>query len=575
MSLLAAGRSAPAPAGGGTARFRRVYRRRNPWQSTRIALLAFLLSGCHLMRPIAPVPSEGNSYDEALRGWARQERYEAAIERTGPEYADEAGDDLLRLLHRGLLQHYAGDYVESNATLQQAEALAEDRYTRSISRALLSLVTNDRALAWIPNRTERLMVSYFGALNYLALRDVEEAAVEARRLSYFLERTEELELDHDERALRRGLRYFAGAVFEAAGERNDAAVAYRHVWPEGRPSPPTEAADGTAAEGKLELEASLTPGGWEDLAAVDRPREPDPFGEVVVVVESGFVARRVERTRKLSLYAEEVDALDSSDTGARFGVASCVAARDFADVLTSGGRGRQVWMRRDGGRCATPAASGERGKKDGRDRLEIRIAWPAMERSGLAAGRVMVAATLLRSAAATTAAGVPPVIAGKPESPGSEAGATEAAPGPPLKGARGVGPGVRTSSGISVDLSGAVIEEYEDGLELALVKTIARSAGKYALARMISRELAEEDEVLGDIAEFTAAAAVALFERADTRSWHLLPGELSVARLRLPTGTHAVTLELVGDLGGPRLVNLGDVEVGAGDVRVLATRVWP
>lgn len=144
-----------------------------------------------------------------------------------------------------------------------------------------------------------------------------------------------------------------------------------------------------------------------------------------------------------------------------------------------------------------------------------------------------------------------------------------------MKGARGVGPGVRTSSGISVDLSGAVIEEYEDGLELALVKTIARSAGKYALARMISRELAEEDEVLGDIAEFTAAAAVALFERADTRSWHLLPGELSVARLRLPTGTHAVTLELVGDLGGPRLVNLGDVEVGAGDVRVLATRVWP
>ena len=34
-----------------------------------------------------------------------------------------------------------------------------------------------------------------------------------------------------------------------------------------------------------------------------------------------------------------------------------------------------------------------------------------------------------------------------------------------------------------------------------------------------------------------------LTERADTRAWHLLPGSISLVRLRLPAGTHDLTVE--------------------------------
>ena len=38
----------------------------------------------------------------------------------------------------------------------------------------------------------------------------------------------------------------------------------------------------------------------------------------------------------------------------------------------------------------------------------------------------------------------------------------------------------------------------------------------------------------------------AVTERADTRSWLTLPGQVHVVRLALPAGTHDVRLELLG-----------------------------
>ena len=177
-------------------------------------------------------------HDTDLRRMARDEAFTEALELTDPDDRGDIGDELLRLMHRGLLLHYAGLYEESNEVLQRAEAIIDDRYTKSVSLALLSIVTSDRALAWLPSETERLMVNYYGALNYLALGDSEEAAVEARRLSRLLALSEDEEHDADELAMRELLSYFAGTVFEASGNENDAAVSYRHVW-----SPDDEATD--------------------------------------------------------------------------------------------------------------------------------------------------------------------------------------------------------------------------------------------------------------------------------------------------------------------------------------------
>jgi hypothetical protein len=554
------------------------------------------------MRPLRSGPGGQTSYDATLRALAQQENFEDALGHTEEDYADDAGDSLLLLMHRGLLQHYAGLYEDSNDAFQLAELIVDDRYTRSISRAVLSLVTNDRALAYMPNRAERLMINYFGALNYLALGDVEEAAVEARRLSYLLERTEELEHDLAETGLRRALRYFAGTVFEAAGQMNDALVAYRHVWPDVQPGGGRDhleeivvGADAATAVRAIDVagaEAGLLPILLQPVAGAPS-EETVGEGDVVVVLESGFVAHRVERSRQLVLSPGEADALTDSDTDIRFAAASCVATRSFGDVSDFSGlslRGDVPWSLGDGGQCEVAGASrtslksarereedeGEDAKDDDRP-LELRVAWPEIDRTGGVARSASVEATLLASAAAseTPSAAAIQLPATPPEEAAGGAPSSDPPPGRELPGAAGTGPRMRAPSGMNVDLSGSVIEEFQAGLDAVLVKTIARSAAKYAIVRAIDDDGEDDDKVLREIARLTAGAAVALFERADTRSWHLLPAGLSIARLRLPAGRHSLSMEIVEDLSGPRLVELGEIEVPAGGVRVLTARIWP
>jgi hypothetical protein len=626
-------------------------------------LAALLLSGCHLMASHKTGPEGRSMHDTDLRRLARDEAFVEALDLTDPDDRGDIGDDLLRLMHRGLLLHYAGLYEESNEVLQRAEAIIDDRYTKSVSLALLSIVTNDRALAWLPSDTERLMVNYYGALNYMALGDPEEAAVEARRLSRLLELGEDDDLEPDEVAMRELLRYFAGSVFEASGNRNDAAVAYRHVWSPAeaigdtplRPrfldlygedwveeTPPqpkqdfdtaldsimAELASGTAQDSAagggdavetvadslenedLDVVAALGLPTTDDDEMADLPEDlelaaptdsgqvpaapdslleppyqpPEPGGDVVVLLEHGFVAHRVEHSLNVPLFPVEADALHDSNSNVRFAAASCVASRafqgryDFSEILAESGTD---WRGSSGGKCIVPGASkSDNESNPGRDLYLMRVAWPEMTSSGLptdlpvlglsiaADARPLQMAALDSGAQATSAtpedlgAGVLP---GENEAAEGESGPTApAGPKPTV-----MRPGMRGS------VSAAVTDEFEDKLGGILIKAVARTALKYELARGIEKEVDKKNEILGEIAFLTANAAAALFERADTRSWHLLPDELSVVRLRLPPGTHPLTLEVETGEGETRLIDLGDVYVRDGSVHVLSARVWP
>ncbi len=603
----------------------RIFRRRQLPPGLAVAA-ALLLSACHLMGSFKTGPEGRSMHDTDLRRMARDEAFVEALELTEPDDRGDIGDELLRLMHRGLLLHYAGRYDESNDVLQRAEAIIDDRYTRSVSLALLSLVTSDRALAWLPSDTERLMVNYYGALNYLALGDPEEAAVEVRRLSRLLELGEEDELEPDELAMRQLLRYFAGSVFEASGNRNDASVAYRHVWSPAdaiadtplRPrfldlygeDLPDEApvrveqdfdtaldsimaavADGTrqrAAADSLEAvaEVDLPAPADSDQALVlpdsliGPPRlSVERGGDVVVLLEHGFVAHRVERSLNVPLFPIEADALHNSNSDVRFAAASCVASRafqgryDFSEILAESGTD---WRGSSGGKCIVPGAGNTNDEKDdpGRDLYLMRVAWPEMVSSGLPADLSVLGLAIAADAGPlqmATLDSVPEMANSTPDDlgagvlpTGSDAAGGQTGPLPTV-----MKPGMRGS------VSDAVTDEFEDKLGGILIKAVARTALKYELARGIEKELDKENETLGDIAFLTANAAAALFERADTRSWHLLPDEVSVVRLRLPPGTHPLTLQVETDPGGTQLIDLGEVHVRDGSVHVLSARVWP
>jgi len=604
---------------------------------------------------------EGRSmHDTDLRQLARDEAFVEALDLTDPDDRGDIGDELLRLMHRGLLLHYAGRYEESNEVLQRAEAIIDDRYTRSVSLALLSIVTSDRALAWLPSDTERLMVNYYGALNYLALGDPEEAAVEARRLSRLLELGEEDELEPDEVTMRELLRYFAGSVFEASGNSNDAAVAYRHVWSpaettgdsplrprfldlygedwveENPPQPKQDfdtaldsimaelaggAGQGAAADSIETVEDSLENEELDVVAAMGLPtvedddpapalpddlqltvpsdsgeapavpdslvesphQPPERGGDVVVLLEHGFVAHRVERSLNVPLFPVEADALHDSNSDVRFAAASCVASRafqgryDFSEILAESGTD---WRGDSGGKCIVPGAAKSNDPDPVRDLYLMRVAWPEMTSTGLPTDLPVLGLSIAADARPLQMAALDSgrdTTTTTPDDLGARVlpGANEAADVPNgAPAAAGPTPTVM-KPGMRGSVSAAVTDEFEDKLGGILIKAVARTALKYELARGIEKEVDKKNEILGEIAFLTANAAAALFERADTRSWHLLPDELSVVRLRLPPGIHPLTLEVETGQGDTRLIDLGEVIVRDGRVHVLSARVWP
>jgi len=486
------------------------------------------LAGC-VFGPGRVGPEGLSGYDTDLRSIARQQDFERALELTEEGAGDDAGDDLLRQLHRAAILHYDGQYVESNQLLQAAELEIEDRFTRSVSRAALSVLTNDRVLAYNPPAFERTMVHYFGALNYLALNDPDEAAVEARRLSALLARQETERADARDDRFRRNLHYFAGTVFEAAGETNSAEVAYRNAWEgwdldPGRPERDSSLrADSSLARGL----AALTPA----LIARDAG-PPADSGEVVLFLETGFVAHRVERALAVPIFSGDLTRLKSGEDARRYNAGLCVASRSLGSRAAI-----------DVQDCSQPS---------GKSLFVVTVAWPEMRRSSETVRGVRLAAR--------------PV--------GFPAGVATAGTGTSLP--LGVADSASVRTRLTIDLSSVATSEFDARIGGIVAKAIVRAAAKYSIVQAVKKEVKEDNETLGGIVGLIGNAAAVASERADTRSWHLLPGAIRVARLSLPSGTHSLSMELESSPGGqPRRIELGEVTVRPGSVTIVPFRSWP
>ena len=497
--------------------------------------LCLAVAGCGLVGPPRTGPYGLSSYDDELRRLSTLGRFDEAAA-MAEEDAGAAGDEVLAALNLAIVEHYAGRYAESNQLLQEAELEIEERFTKSVSRAALSLVTNDRALAWLPSRAERPMIHVYGALNYLALGEPDGAAVEARRLARVLDGMVDDEgadgLDAETRQLYRSLRYFTGAVFEQAGERNDADVAYRLA--------------GLGAEPDSQHVSAETSG-------------------VVVLVESGFVAHRVERSVHLLVGADELDDLRYGSEARRLRYARCFSQRRLDRPMNAWGASHGDWC--DGVRYSS-GGSRKNSDKDDDVTYLMRVAWPTMYRplSTAPVGPVRAfsgsgSVPTLTAARDATSLGwlIPDAAATSPEGEGDGPGfAPPAVPGSQIA---------------SADLSGAVIGDFNRQAPEMLVKSVARAAVKYAVVQAIEDGARKEDDTLGDVAAVVGNAFAALTERADTRSWTLLPAHIQIVRLPLLPGRHEVRVAAEG-ANAPTL-DLGEVEVRPGRVSVVSVRAWP
>jgi len=496
------------------------------------AALAAVLAGCAARSPFPARPApeslaQGSPLRSAtlaqgdawLRHYLMAGDHASALRLLDAGARTAPGDELVRRLQLGLVLHQAGRFAESNDAFEWAEREAEDRFTRSASRAAGSLLVSDRMLEYVPSRAERGMIPYYRMLNYLALGDRGEATVEARKAGALLEGREPGEGCSGAAFLP----YFAGMVHQAAGERNDALVSLRRAQrafdgcaDEGVGAPPTLGPDLLRAAVELGVrEVADSARKRYGLAAVPAGRP----AELVVLVEHGWVAHRAGEDIHVPLFPEDVEGLEGDADGDGVAAAAArVSARLFQDLAEQAAYGSEL----DGHPAVRWAAALGGGHV-------LKFAWPVyrLEASRPAAVRVLV----------DDSAAAPASVE---------------------------------------DVSSGVVRDFEARRPLVLTRAVGRGVLKLLAARELERKAEKEGgEVAGYVAGRLAGLAGNALEQADTRSWSLLPDRISLARLTLAPGEHRVRIEVRGGEGEDAdTLDLGTVTVRPGERTFLSRRVW-
>lgn len=132
-------------------------------------------------------------------------------------------DRVLYWLDKGAVLHAARDYRQSDAVLDQAELRIEALYTKSLSQAAGTVLVNDVTQDYAGEPHERALLYVLRALNYAYQHRVDDAVVEARKVTAFLE-------GYGERVQMKtyrddGLAHLLSAMlFEDAGRYDDARI---------------------------------------------------------------------------------------------------------------------------------------------------------------------------------------------------------------------------------------------------------------------------------------------------------------------------------------------------------------
>jgi hypothetical protein len=485
--------------------------RRPPASVIAAGAFCAALTGCALaaatLASYDTAPSGLEVHDERLRRALATGATDSTIRRVRRKGDWSPDDRLLGLLYEGSVAYYAGRYDESARVLDRAAAMAEDRYTKSLSKEALSIVTNDRALPWVPGETELLFIHYYGMLDYTRRGMPDEAAVEARQLSALLQRFAD-QGDATDAGTRAALHYLAGAVFEADGEATDADVAYRiaraigdSLVPAARPAP-----------------------------ATGRRTAAPPTGDVLVVVEDGFVAHRVDLSVYLAFAGGDAAAFATSGERSR-SAALGLSARVVNELASVEGNGLYYT-----GTNSLYLGGAKRGDDD----YLLKLSWPVYRRP---TRRVPAAVVVVDDS---------------------------------------LSDGVRLAG----DVTEAAIGDYRRIQARVISRSIVRAAAKYAAAKVAQKKVEKKHgEEAGWLAKLAVNAVGAVMERADTRSWHLLPDRVGLVRLTLPAGPHTLWVSPAGGAGGVRpgvagdatvgaRVPLGTVEVRPGTVTIVSARLW-
>jgi hypothetical protein len=136
---------------------------------------------------------------------------------------------LLYLMEKGRVAHLNGQYELSNKYFNNADQLL-DSGLNGVADAAVGLLVNSMSQTYKGEDFEKFMVHYYKALNYLYLNNIEDAIVEARRITLQAQ-------DQGDKFNNKDNRYsndafalmFQGMLYERNNDVNNAFISYRNA----------------------------------------------------------------------------------------------------------------------------------------------------------------------------------------------------------------------------------------------------------------------------------------------------------------------------------------------------------
>lgn len=187
-------------------------------QRLLLCFILIFLAGCSSQLPVQQKNRQllsAGSYDLALAGLEQS------------SLAKSSTNELLYLMEKGSVLYLAGDYDGAITVLNDAERLADDLFTKSVSRGAASFLSNDNVIPYAGEDYETALIHYYKALAFLQKGELEAAAVECRkvdeRLLFFFDSYGGKNVYKEDAFLR----FLTGLIYEADGDVNNAFIAYR------------------------------------------------------------------------------------------------------------------------------------------------------------------------------------------------------------------------------------------------------------------------------------------------------------------------------------------------------------
>ncbi len=140
----------------------------------------------------------------------------------------EGKNKLLYNLNRGTIEALLGNYEQSNIYFNTADNLIED-YQKSPATQALALISNQMNTPYQGEDFEKVMIHYYKAINYLQLKQKDEALVECRKINLRIQQLNDKYSKKNRYSVDAFSLNLMGIIYESDKDYNNAFIAYRNA----------------------------------------------------------------------------------------------------------------------------------------------------------------------------------------------------------------------------------------------------------------------------------------------------------------------------------------------------------